>query len=99
MSTPTCNFSPISPFLSWLTRIKGKQCGKHSHLSYGGVTLTLSVWSNNNNAKTIECGMNINCYSILTLIIEIKVRIIPVTYSSLINNKDRKLVSWICTGI
>ena len=72
---------------------------KHSHLLYGGVTLTLSVWSNNNNAKTVEFGMNTNSYSILSLIIELKARIITDTYSLLIRNKDRKLAPIIRTRI
>ena len=72
---------------------------KHSHLLYGGVTLTLSVWSNNNNAKTVEFGMNTNSYSILSLIIELKARIITDTYSLLIKNKDRKLAPIIRTRI
>ena len=72
---------------------------KHSHLLYGGVTLTLSVWSNNNDAKTVEFGMNTNSYSILSLIIELKARIITDTYSLLIKNKDRKLAPFIRTRI
>ena len=64
---------------------------KTLNLSYGGVTLTLSVRSNNNTAKTVEFGKNTNSYSNLSLIIEIKVRIMPVTYSLLIENKDRTI--------
>ena len=89
--TPSCNFSLIALVLSLLTEIKGNQWRKHSHLSYGGVTLTLSLRSNNNNARTVEFGMNTNRYSILSLIIEIKVRMMTITYSLLIENKDRTI--------
>ena len=79
--------------------VEYRTLAKHSHLSYDGVTLTLSVWSNNNNVKTVEFGMNTNSYSILPLIIIIKPRIITVTYSLSIGNKDRKLAPFIRTGI
>ena len=43
--------------------------------------------------------MNTNSYFILSLIIQIKARIITVTYSLLIENKDMKLAPFIRTGI
>ena len=98
-STPTCNFSLIALFLSLLTEIKGKQWRKHLYLSHSSITLTLSICSNNNNAKTVEYGMNTYCYSVLSLIIEIKVRIMTITDSLLIENKDRTISVFIHTGI